>query len=59
MFITARFVGGSFINNLHLQKKKENNQPHSILNDLGWEIFPAGLYDIIMQIKNNGIISLL
>lgn len=48
---SARFVGGSFINNLHLQKKKENNQPHSILNDLGWEIFPAGLYYIIMQIK--------
>jgi beta-glucosidase len=47
---SAKFVGGSFINNLHLQKKK-NQHYNSILNDLGWEIFPAGLYDIIMQIK--------
>ena len=46
---SARFVGGAFINNLHLERN--DNQPHGILNDLGWEIFPAGLYDIIMQIK--------
>ena len=46
---SARFVGGALINDLH---KQEHNQPHGILNDLGWEIYPQGLYDLIMKIKN-------
>jgi beta-glucosidase/6-phospho-beta-glucosidase/beta-galactosidase len=28
-----------------------NNQPHGILNDLGWEIYPEGLYHLIMKLK--------
>jgi beta-glucosidase len=43
----ARFVGGALVSNLHV----ETNQPHSILNDLGWEIYPKGLYNLIMLIK--------
>jgi beta-glucosidase/6-phospho-beta-glucosidase/beta-galactosidase len=46
---SAKFVGGSLINNLHSQT---HNQPHGILNDLGWEIYPEGLYNLIMRIKN-------
>jgi beta-glucosidase/6-phospho-beta-glucosidase/beta-galactosidase len=44
---SARFVGGAPINDLNV----EANQPHGILNDLGWEIYPKGLYNLIMQIK--------
>ncbi|MGB6532264.1 MAG: family 1 glycosylhydrolase [Candidatus Nitrosopolaris sp.] len=46
---SAKFVGGPFINNLHTQT---HHQSHSILNDLGWEIYPEGLYKLIMRIKN-------
>jgi beta-glucosidase/6-phospho-beta-glucosidase/beta-galactosidase len=43
----ADFLGGAFDNNLfgHLE------QPHGLLNDLGWEIYPRGLHDILMRIK--------
>jgi beta-glucosidase len=44
---SAKFVGGAPINNL----ETNNNQPHGILNDLGWEIYPEGLYHLIMKIK--------
>jgi beta-glucosidase len=46
---SAKFVGGSLINNLLSQT---HDQPHGILNDLGWEIYPEGLYNSIMRIKN-------
>jgi beta-glucosidase len=46
---SAKFAGGSFINNLHAQT---HHQPHGILNDLGWEIYPEGLYNLIMRIKS-------
>src|SRR5215471_11157373 len=46
---SAKFVGGSLINNLHSQT---HNQSHGILNDFGWEIYPEGLYNSIMKIKN-------
>jgi len=46
---SAKFVGGSIINNLH---SLTHRQPHGILNDLGWEIYPEGLYNSIMKIKN-------
>jgi beta-glucosidase/6-phospho-beta-glucosidase/beta-galactosidase len=45
---SARFVGGALINNLELK----NKQQHGILNDLGWEIYPQGLYELIMHLKN-------
>ncbi len=44
---SAKFVGGAPISDL----ETNNHQPHGILNDLGWEIYPAGLYDLIMKIK--------
>jgi hypothetical protein len=47
---SAKVVGGSLINNLHSQT---HNQPHGILNDLGWEIYPEELYNLIMRIKNH------
>jgi beta-glucosidase/6-phospho-beta-glucosidase/beta-galactosidase len=46
---SAKFVGGSLINNLHVLT---HHQPHGILSDLGWEIYPCGLYNLIMRIKN-------
>lgn len=45
---SAKFVGGALISDL----KTNNDQPHGILNDLGWEIYPAGLYHLIMRIKH-------
>jgi beta-glucosidase len=44
---SARFVGGEPINDLNL----DSSQPHGILSDLGWEIYPKGLYNLIMKIK--------
>jgi beta-glucosidase len=45
----AGFWGGRFDNNLfgHFEI------PHGLLNDLGWEIYPQGLYEILMRIKQN------
>lgn len=43
-----RFIGGLFSNDLRYEK----NQPHSLLSDVGWEIYPEGLYKLMMQIKN-------
>src|SRR6188472_451227 len=31
--------------------KPMHNQSHGMLNDLGWEIYPEVLYDLIMRIK--------
>jgi beta-glucosidase len=45
---SARFAGGAPINNLSVQ----NHQPYSMLNTLGWEIYPKGLYNLIMRIKD-------
>ena len=48
---SARFIGGALVNDLRI---KGNNHPHShgILNDLGWEIYPQGLYNLIIRIMN-------
>jgi beta-glucosidase/6-phospho-beta-glucosidase/beta-galactosidase len=46
---SAKFVGGSLINNLHAQT---HHQPHGTLSDLGWEIYPEGLYNLIIRIKD-------
>ena len=45
---SARFAGGVPINDLSV----ETDQPHGMLSALGWEIYPEGLYNLIMQIKN-------
>jgi len=51
---SAKFVGGGFDNDL-----TEKNQPHGILNDLGWKVFPVGIYNIIMKIKNKWNVPIL
>lgn len=52
-FSSARFVGGALVDDLHIQDKKKNRYHHNhILNDLGWEIYPEGLYQSIMHVKN-------
>jgi beta-glucosidase/6-phospho-beta-glucosidase/beta-galactosidase len=50
---SARFIGGAFTNDLNEKKRngKESNS-YGILNDLGWEIYPQGIYEIIMQLKD-------
>ncbi len=46
-FTSARFIGGAIVNDL-----LGNKQPHSMLSDLGWEIYPSGLYNMIIRIKD-------
>jgi beta-glucosidase len=48
---SARFIGGALINDLRI-KGENHTQPHGILNDLGWEIYPQGLYNLIIHIMN-------
>jgi beta-glucosidase len=38
-----------------LNEKKRNSKKsdsYGVLNDLGWEIYPRGIYEIIMQLKD-------
>ena len=51
---SARFIGGALVNDLRIKGNYSNhhNQPHGILNDLGWEIYPQGLYNLIIHIMN-------
>ena len=44
----ASFTGGRFVNDLHGHAE----QPHNLLNDLGWEICPEGLYLIMKSLKD-------
>ena len=44
---SAKFVGGAPITD-----HRHHKQPHGILNDLGWEIYPSGLFDLIMKIHD-------
>ena len=41
---SAGFMGGTFEQNL-----ANTNEPHHLLNDLTWEMYPRGLYAIIKQ----------
>ena len=47
---SARFIGGALVNDLRI--KGSNLQSHGILNDLGWEIYPQGLYNLIIHIMS-------
>jgi beta-glucosidase len=47
---SARFVGGAFTDDITASNNK--NQTNSLVNDLGWEIYPAGLHNLLMHIKN-------
>jgi beta-glucosidase len=50
---SAKFVGGVFTNDLNEKKRgKSSSNFYGILNDLGWEIYPRGIYEIIMQLKD-------
>src|SRR5215211_629294 len=48
---SARFIGGALVNDLRI-KGNNHLQSHGILNDLGWEIYPQGLYHLIIHIMN-------
>lgn len=45
---SANFIGWAVISNLHTQRKKTAD--YIILNDLGWEIYPIGLYNMAIKI---------
>jgi beta-glucosidase len=50
---SAKFVGGAFTNDLNEKKRcKSSSGFYGTLNDLGWEIYPRGIYEIIMQLKD-------
>ncbi len=49
---SARFVGGAIINDLHQIKKSNRLKSMGLFNDLGWEIYPKGIYNVIMQVNN-------
>jgi beta-glucosidase len=49
---SAKFIGGAFINDLNEKSRRKSSDSHCILNDLGWEIYPQGMYELIMQLKN-------
>jgi beta-glucosidase len=56
---SAKFIGGAFVNDLRIKDNnsshnhnRRHHQSHGILNDLGWEIYPQGLYNLIMYITN-------
>ena len=47
---SAKFVGGAAINNLHIQRKIRTDDNN--FNDLGWEIYPIGIYKMCKKINN-------
>jgi beta-glucosidase/6-phospho-beta-glucosidase/beta-galactosidase len=50
---SARFIGGAFVNDLRIKSNTHHHsQSYGLLNDLGWEIYPPGLYNLIIHIKN-------
>ncbi|MBV9178996.1 MAG: glycoside hydrolase family 1 protein [Nitrososphaeraceae archaeon] len=51
---SARFIGGAFINDLNEKTWKSKSSPDSygMLNDLGWEIYPQGIYELVMRLTN-------
>ena len=49
----ASLSSASFMGGVPISDHGNNKQPHGILNDMGWEIFPQGLYDSIMKIHSN------
>ena len=46
---SANFIGGAVTSNLHTQRKRTADD--TILNDLGWEIYPIGLYNMAIKIN--------
>ena len=42
------FIGGDTHNNMYGEP-----DDRGMLNDLGWEIYPQGLHEVIMQVKNS------
>jgi beta-glucosidase len=49
---SAKFIGGAFVNDLRIEGNNSRHQSHGILNDLGWEVYPQGLFNLIMHITN-------
>ena len=50
---SAKFIGGAFTNDLNEKMRSRSSfDLDCILNDLGWEIYPQGIYEIIIQLKD-------
>src|SRR5918911_1359380 len=49
---SARFIGGVFVNDLNEKTSKSTSDSYGMLNDLGWEIYPHGIYEIVMRLNN-------
>ncbi|HZA07377.1 MAG TPA: glycoside hydrolase family 1 protein [Nitrososphaeraceae archaeon] len=51
---SARFIGGAFINDLNekTRSSKSSSDSYGMLNDLGWEIYPQGIYELVMRLNN-------
>ena len=47
---SAKFIGCAVISNFHTQRKK--TEDNIILNDVGWEIYPIGIYNMAIKIHN-------
>ncbi|HLZ59977.1 MAG TPA: family 1 glycosylhydrolase, partial [Ktedonosporobacter sp.] len=43
--LLAQYVGGAFTENL-----TGGYEPHGLLNDLGWEVYPDGLYQLLTRL---------
>lgn len=50
--IIASLSSASFMGGVPINDHESHKQPHGILNDMGWELYPKGLYDSIMSIQN-------
>jgi len=51
-----KFLGGVIVeNSLGTDNNNDDEKrPHAqLLNDLGWEVFPEGLYNLLMHVKEN------
>jgi beta-glucosidase/6-phospho-beta-glucosidase/beta-galactosidase len=53
---SLKFLGGVMVENSlgFDNNNNEEKRPHAqLLNDLGWEVFPEGLYNLLMHVKGN------
>jgi beta-glucosidase len=57
----VKFLGGMMIesslgsnnNNNNNNNSDDKRPPAKLLNDLGWEVFPEGLYNLLIHVKEN------
>ena len=52
----VKFIGGIIIENSlgsNNNNSDDKRRPAKLLNDLGWEVFPEGLYNLLIYVKEN------